>query len=448
MYLAYQVVGAGERAIVLAAGGPTHAEGMWDVPQLARFVEQLSRFGRVVLFDKRGVGLSDRVTETVTVEQAADDILRIMDAVAVDTAVLFGMLEGASACLVAAARHPERVHAVVAFATAPTFVPGQSGSISLEVAEALRGGLREKWGSGVSMTLASDARARDPATVAAWQRLERMSGTPTTVARWLDYWLSIDVRPYLPEVHAPVLVVHTGDTFFADLQAARSLCEQLPHARLIELTDRYNDNLVSGGAFLDEVEDFIAGTRLSASRDRHMVALLVTDLVGSTQTMARMGDTAWREYLGEHRRSVREALQRYEGTEIDTAGDGFLATFRLASSALRCAIDIRDDALAAGVAVRQGIHAGEVTVLGSGIAGQAVHAAARIAGLAGAGEILASESAYQLAEPGSLSSEPTGARVLRGLPDRMRIRRITGLRHPQPSASVPPADPPPPLAPS
>lgn len=425
VYLAYQVLGGGDRAILLATGAPTHIEGFWDVPELAGFVEQLSHLGRLAVFDKRGVGLSDRVTEPPTLEQAADDILHIMGAAGMDQAVLFGMAEGASACLVAAAMHPERVLAVVAFEPVPSFVPGGQWGISLETAQMLRRTIAESWGSGLTLALASGVTAHDPRAVAAWQRLERMTATPTSAALWLEYLFTVDVSPYLDRVQVPVLAVHTTGNRFIDTQAVRWMCDQLPHARLIEVDGDITEAVVAGGTVLDEAEDFIAGTRVSSLRRRQLVALLVTDLVGSTQTLTRVGDRAWQGILEDHRRVVREALRRYEGTEIDTAGDGFLATFRLASTALHCAAEIRDVSQAAAVPVRQGVHAGEVTTLEPGITGQAVHATARLAALAGAGEVLVSDTAYALAGSDSVPSEPAGTRALRGIANRMRVHRLT-----------------------
>lgn len=424
LYLAYQVLGGGEREIVLAFGGPSHVEAVWDVPELAGFIEQLSDVGRVVIYDKRGVGLSDRVTGPLSAETAADDLVTVVDAAGFSRPVVVGIVDGASIALVAAVRHPDRIRAVVAVEPAPSFVPGGSPwGLPLPDAEMIRR-LADNWGSGAMLATASGALSADPRVMASWQRYERIAATPTTARWWLETLLALDVREYLPQVPVPVLVVHARHNLYARVDALRWLADQLPRSRVVELDGDIYEVLLAGGTMLDEAEDFITGTRISSSARRALVALLMTDLVGSTQTLARVGEHAWRRLLEDHRRAVREALRRYEGTEVDTAGDGFLATFRLPSQALRCAVDIRDTGEATGVAVRQGVHAGEITLLDGDIAGQAVHATARIAALGGAGDVVVSDAVLVLATGDHPPAEPLGTRTLRGLPGRWRLHRL------------------------
>ncbi|WP_159796295.1 adenylate/guanylate cyclase domain-containing protein [Puerhibacterium puerhi] len=241
--------------------------------------------------------------------------------------------------------------------------------------------------------------------------------------------LQMDLRPYLSGVSAPVIVVRPKDGSLVPLEGVRWLVDHLPDARLIEVDGSLADAALPGGPVLAELEELVAGTRTATPARRELRAILVTDLVGSTALLRQLGDEGWRRLLASHRAVVRTALARYQGTEIDTAGDEFLATFTLPSNALRCAMEIRDVSRTQGVAVRQGLHAGEVSVLSDGIAGGTVHAAARVSALAGAGEILLTETILQMFAGDTPSCEPAGSRVLRGLPGRWRLHRVADASH-------------------
>ncbi|MEZ0447210.1 adenylate/guanylate cyclase domain-containing protein [Cellulomonas sp. ICMP 17802] len=439
VYLAYQVLGQGDSEFLVVHGGLTHVEAMWDIPEISGFIEQLARIGRVAIFDKRGMGLSDRVTELVELDVSALDIIAVMDAAGLVRPVLFGPADGASQCFAAAALYPHRVTGIVALEPAPSFVVDNDDPWGFpeDVATSIREVVDRGWGQGVLLAMGAGVVGHDPRVIAAFQRYERMAATPATAAWWVRCFLNTDSRPYLGTVLAPVVVIHARDNATALVGHVRWVADHLPNARILELDGDLADLLMPGGPVLDELEDLAAGTRVGGAAHRQLVALLVTDLVGSTRSMTSLGEEGWRRLLEDHRRMVRSALTRYAGTEIDTAGDGFLATFRLASQALRCAVDIRDGSAPTGVAVRQGVHAGEVSVFDAGVAGQAVHAAARVAALAGAGDVYVTDVALALCTGEHPPAEMVGTRVLRGVPGRWRVHRLTDATVPIPEAAFP-----------
>lgn len=421
LYIAYQVAGEGERDFVQSFGGPTHLEALWEIPEIAGTVEQLTHLGRVIVYDKRGAGLSDRPPGVVTLEERATDLVAVMDAAGSEQAVLVGSADGAAASLVTAALFPHRVSGVVASQVLASFLADAEHPWGMqpEAAEMFR---HQQWGEAGSLSLIGFAP--DPRLAEGWRRWERMAATPAAALWSFRSMMAIDLRPYLSRIHAPVLIVRPDEDFLVDPDGVTWLAEHLPDARVVDVPGRIGSAILPGGPVLDEIEEFVVGTRTSATTERALRVVLVTDLVGSTALLDRLGEDGWRRLLGSHRAVVRAALARYGGTEIDTAGDGFLATFELPTHALRCAQEIRDVCAGHGVAVRQGIDAGEVSVLPDGIAGLAVHAAARVAGHAGAGEVLVTETVLALATGNHAPCDPVGARVLKGIPGRRHLYRL------------------------
>lgn len=251
-----------------------------------------------------------------------------------------------------------------------------------------------------------------------------MAATPSVALGFLRSIGALDLRPYLSRVRAPVLVIRPEEDLVVPLEAARWLVDHLPDARLVEVPGTHFESVLPGGPVLDEIEDFIAGTRTAGAAARRLRVVLITDLAGSTALLERLGEDGWRRLLGSHREVVRAALARWSGTEIDTAGDGFLATFELPTHALRCAQQIRDVSGQQGIAVRQGLHAGEVTLVADGIAGIAVHVAARVGAHAGVGEVLLTDTVLALVTGSRPPCEPVGARALKGVPGRWRLHRL------------------------
>ena len=421
-------LGQGDREFLIANGGVTHLEAMWDIPELSGFTEQLAQVGRVAIFDKRGVGLSDRVAEAPDPRhQRPGRYRRHGTAAGLAQPVLFGPADGASHCLAAAALYPHRVSGIVALEPAPTFVVDKEDPWGFpeHVAQMIQQMVDQAWGQGILLAMGAGVVGHDPRVIAAFQRYERMAATPATAAWWVRCFLNTDVRPYLARVKAPVVVVHARGNATALVSHVQRVADHLPNARFLGglrgTSPTYS--CLAAPSWMSLRTSLPEHASGEPPTDQ-LVALLVTDLVGIDPGDVSSGEEGWRRLLEDHRRMVRAALTRYAGTEIDTAGDGFLATFRLASQALRCAVEIRDASAPSGVAVRQGVHAGEVSVFDTGVAGQAVHAAARVAALADAGDVYVTDVALTLCTGEHPPAEQVGTRVLRGVPGRWRLHRL------------------------
>ena len=421
--IAYQVAGDGPMDLVVVPGLVSHVEAFHELPGYSRFVERLGSFARVITFDKRGTGLSDRVADAPSYEQRMDDVLAVMDAAASKRAALFGISEGGPLGALFAATLPGRTTALITFgafarvASAPDYPIG----LEREVGDQMGTALADSWGTGASLGLFSASRAHDPQAQVLWAKMERLAASPGGIRSLMRILGEIDVRCVLPSVAVPTLVLHaTGDLF--PVEVSRYLAEHIPGARWVELkgVDHYPwfgcvDPLVA------EIEEFLTGVRPQPDADRVLATLLFTDIVDSTARAAEMGDRHWRELLEKHHALVRRELQRFRGREIDTAGDGFLATFDGPARAVRCAAAIRDAIAGLGLAVRAGLHTGECELVGSSVAGIAVHLGARIAALAGAGEVLVSSTVKDLVAGSGLSFADRGVHVLKGVPGEWRI---------------------------
>jgi class 3 adenylate cyclase/pimeloyl-ACP methyl ester carboxylesterase len=430
-YLAYQVIGEGVRDIVLHPPAVSHLEFMWEVPEATRNLRRLVGLGRVIMFDSRGVGMSERTTRPVSVEQRSDDIVAVMDAAASKRAVLCGSLEGAAVVLVTAARYPDRVESVIAAEAMAAARPdathpwGYNAAILEQVGTILESG---GWGEAVLPRLAAPALADDPRIFNTFKRIERQAATPSMAGSLLRSLLDIDIREYLPAVQAPVLVIHDISNPMPDVRGIRWLAEQLPNARFRQIEDTGVLPWFPGDGLFGEIEEFLEGTRRAGRDDLSVATVLFTDLVGSTEHLVRTGDRGWEATLEAHRTAVRQALARHRGNEIDTAGDGFLAVFALPSDAVRCADEIRSDAATQGLQVRAGMHAGEVVTQPSGVFGVAVHVAARVAARAQPGEVLLTETVHTLTMGAGVEYETAGEHQLKGIPGTWRLYRLRSKR--------------------
>jgi len=430
-YLAYQVIGEGVRDIVLQPFAVSHLEFMWEVPEAARVLRRFAGLGRVIVFDNRGVGMSERTTLPVSVEQRSDDVVAVMDAAASKRAVLCGSLEGAAVVLVTAARYPDRVESVIAAEAMAAARPdaahpwGYNAAILEQFATILESG---GWGEAVLPRLAAPALADDPRILNTFKRMERQAATPSMVGSLLRSLLDIDIREYLPAIQAPVLVMHDISNPMPDVKGIRWLAEQLPNARFRQIHETGVIPWLPGDSLLGEIEEFLEGTRRASPDDRSVATVLFTDLVGSTEHLVRTGDRGWAATLEAHRTAVRQALARHRGNEIDTAGDGFLAVFALPSDAVRCADEIRSDAATQGLRVRAGMHAGEVVTQPSGVLGVAVHVAARVAARAQPGEVLLTQTVHTLTMGAGLEYETAGEHQLKGIPGTWRLYRLRSKR--------------------
>lgn len=425
--IAYQVVGDGPIDVVLVQGFATHLDMQWEAPAMAGFFERLASFSRLVLFDKRGTGLSDPVSDVPTLEQRVDDVRAVLDAFGSERAALFGISEGGPMSVMFAAAHPARVSALILHGAmgrtteAPDY-PWASPADALR--ESAAQFIAPYWGRDARGTveLFAPSIADDPRAVELAERLERSAASPAMVWKIFEMFLDVDVRAILPTINVPTLVLHRRGDRVVNWRAGRELASQIPDARYVELPGV--DHLPWAGdpeAVLGEVEEFLTGTRSVPETDRVLATVMFTDLVGSTERAAEIGDARWRDLLAEHQARVRRAFARFHGHEVKTLGDGFLATFDGPARAIRCAHTIASDVRSLGLEARIGLHTGEVELVRRDIGGIAVHIAARVADLAGAGEVLVSSTTKELVAGSGLRFVERGTRRLKGISDEWRL---------------------------
>ena len=425
LQIAYEVFGEGPRDLVLVHGWVTNLELIWEHPRVARALERLGSFCRVLNFDKRGTGLSDRVPldRLPTLEERMDDVRAVMDAASCRRAVLFGHSEGGPMSLLFAAAYPERVEGLVLYGTFATrrWHEDYPWAPTPEERERHVRAVREGWGGIVHLPELAPGVMNDEEFREWWARYLRSSASPAGAAALTSMNSDADVRAVLPTIHVPTLIVHrTGDRR-TDVRGARWMAEQIPGARFVELPGEDHLIWADPDPILDQVEEFVTGVPPAAVPDRVLLTVLFTDVVASTELLAELGDEAWRGLLDRHDETVRRYLQRYRGREIATTGDGFLAVFDGPARAVRCAQAIADAVVALGLEIRAGIHTGEVELRGEDIGGLAVHVAARIAALASAGEVLTSATVRDLTSGSGIVFESRGESELRGVPGRWAL---------------------------
>jgi pimeloyl-ACP methyl ester carboxylesterase len=429
--IAYQVVGEGPIDLVLVLGFATHLELQWESPPFARFFERISSFSRLLIFDKRGMGLSDPVTEVPTLEQRIDDVRAVMDAAGSERAALFGISEGGPMSVLFAATHPERVNALVLHGAMgrTTEAPDYPWA---SPAEALRESAAEfivpSWGQEAEgiVELFAPSFAADPQAVAFNARMERSAASPAMVQQVFEMFLDIDVRAVLPTIQVPTLVLHRRSDRVVNRRAGKELAARIPRARYVELPGI--DHLPWAGdaeAVLGEVEEFLTGARSAPEPDRVLATVMFTDIVGSTERASELGDARWRELLSGHHAAVRRELTRFRGLEVKTLGDGHLATFDGPARAIQCGHAIAEAASSLDLEVRIGLHCGEVELMGQDVGGIAVHIAARVGALAAAGEVLVSSTVKDLVAGSGIRFVDRGAQQLKGISDEWRLFAAT-----------------------
>ena len=425
--IAYQVTGDGPIDVVVVLGFATHLELQWELPGFARFFERLGSFARLIIFDKRGTGLSDPVAEVPTLEQRIDDVRAVMDAAGSERAALFGVSEGGPMSVLFAATHPERVNALILHGAmgrtteAPDY-PWASPADALR--EAAAEFIAPYWGRDPEgmVDLFAPSSAGDPRALELTARLERSAASPAMVQQIFEMFLDIDVRAILPTISVPTLVVHRHGDRVVNRRAGEELASQIPGARYLELPGI--DHLPWAGetdAELGEIEEFLTGSRSMPEPDRVLATVMFTDIVGSTEKASALGDARWREVLGAHHDAVRRELAKFRGQEVKTLGDGYLATFDGPARAIRCGRAIAEAAHSLGLQVRIGLHCGEVELLGDDVGGIAVHIAARVGALAGPGEVLVSSTVKDLVAGSGIGFTDRGPTRLKGLEDEWRL---------------------------
>ena len=425
--IAYQVVGDGPIDLVLVLGFATHLELQWESPPFARFFERISSFSRLIIFDKRGTGLSDPVTEVPTLEQRIDDVRAVMDAAGSERAVLFGISEGGPMSALFAATHPDRVAALVLHGAMgrTTEAPDYPWA---SPAEALRESAAEfiapYWGQQAEgmVELFAPSFADDPEAVEFTARMERSAASPAMVQQIFEMFLDIDVRGILPTIHVPTLVLHRRGDRVVNRRAGKELATQIPGARYVELPGI--DHLPWAGdaeAVLGEIEEFLTGGRSVTEPDRVLATVMFMDIVGSTERAAELGDARWRELLAAHQVAVRRELRRFRGREVKTLGDGCLATFDGPARAIRCGRAIAEAAPSLGLEVRTGLHCGEIELIEEDVGGIAVHIAARVGALAAAREVLVTSTVKDLVAGSGIRFVDRGVKHLKGISDEWRL---------------------------
>jgi class 3 adenylate cyclase len=422
--IAYQVYGEGDLDLVVAFPYVSNLDMLWEMPAMERFIRRLGSFARVIPFDRRGVGLSDPVDSTPTLEERMDDVRAVMDAAGSERAALFGMSEGAMMCMLFAAAHPERTSALVLWGAMArsTWAEDYPWAPPREaVLEAEKELVLPFWGQGATLEVFSPSLAGNPKAREMQARFERQSASPMRVGRLLEIFLDTDVRETLPAIRTPTLVIHRRGDHAVNYRAARWLAGQIEGSAYLELDGVDHFPWGGGGDGMDEIEEFLTGVRPPPSPQRVLATVLFTDIVDSTKRAEELGDSRWRRLLEDHQALVRERLERFEGREVKTTGDGFLATFDGPTRAVECARAIADDMPGLGVEIRAGLHAGEVELMGDDVGGIAVHVAARIAALAGPGEVLASRTVRDLAVGSGIEFRPAGSHRLKGVADEWEV---------------------------
>jgi class 3 adenylate cyclase len=421
--IAYQVTGNGPFDLVLVSGFVSHLELDWKEPRHARFLERLGSFARLIRFDKRGTGLSDRPSALGGIEARMDDVRAVMDAVDCERAALFAYWEGGPMAAVFAATYPERTSALVLFGTFARRTRSEDYPWHWSRDDAAAGAAHtaEVWGTDQTTALEVFSPGADAALRRWWIARDRAGATPGAVRDLILSNLDIDVRPVLPAIQAPTLVLHPEVTGGEGAYIAA----RIPGARLVVTPDQqYLPWLVPDA--MDEAEHFLTGVRPTPLGDRVLATILVTDLVGSTDRAREVGDRAWSELLEQHYAEVRYELERFRGEEVDTAGDGFLALFDGPARAIRCALEVRHSLRELGLDMRAGVHTGEVERLrGEKPRGIAVHIGSRVATCAAPGEVLVTATTRDLVAGSGLEFEDRGEHQLRGIPEARHLFNVT-----------------------
>jgi class 3 adenylate cyclase len=413
---------------VLVPGFTTHLELAWEYEPSARLLEGLASFARVITFDRRGSGLSDPVADAPTLEQRMDDVRAVMDAAGCERAALLGISEGVPMSILFAATYPARVRALVC-------TGGMARSTYAEdypwgtPAEALTESIVElilpNWGDGSMVDVSAPSQAGDTESRSFYGRLERSTASPGMMVALGQMFLDLDVRAVVPSVHVPALVLHRTRDRLVNVRHGRWLAEHLPNARMVEFEgDDHPFLYESPDEWLGEIQEFLTGARAVPVSDRMLATVMFTDIVDSTRTAVELGDKRWRDVLERHQRAVRDDLAHFNGREVKSTGDGFLATFDGPARAINCAQAILQSSEPLGISVRAGLHTGECEVMGEDIGGIAVHIAARVSARAEPQELLVSRTVKDLVAGSGLAFTDRGAHTLKGVPDTWQLYAV------------------------
>jgi class 3 adenylate cyclase len=422
IHIAYQIHGDGPIDLVLCNGAVTHLDVLWEEPAYRRFCEQLASFTRLIRFDKRGMGLSDRV-RIGTLEERMEDVHAVLNATGSKRAALIGISEGGPMSMLFAASYPERTHALVlcgAEVCERTSDDWPWGEATPEEFETSMRSLPERWGAGRGLDHIAPSIAND-ATRAWWGKLQTHGMTPADAEAFMRIAFGIDVRHVAPAIRVPTLIVHRDGDRVCHVENARWLARNISGARYVELHGVDHAPFAGKDDIVPEIREFLTGSREALEPDRVLATVLITDLVGSTELVRERGDRAWRDLLERHYSVVRRELARFRGSEINTFGDGVLATFDGPARAIRCALAMVDAVGGLGLGMRAGLHTGECERAGNDLTGIAVHVGARIAATAGSGEVVVSSTVRDLVAGSGLNFVDRGSHRLKGVDKPWRL---------------------------
>jgi len=424
--IAYRVFGDAELDLLWVPGFVSHVELYEADPAIRAFMRRLASFARLIIFDKRGTGLSDPVAGVPSLEERTEDMLAVLDAAGSQRPALFGISEGGAASALFAATYPERTRGLIIYGTAAR--GGRDAEhpwgLSQNAYDKMFAAL-DAWGEGRSLDAFAPSIKANPVQRMAWGAFERAAASPGMARSIVRAWMDVDLEPILPLIRVPTLVMHrTGD--FLDVVGGRYIGEHVPGARYVELPGDDHMPWIDFAPIVDEIEEFLTGARHSAEPERALATVLFTDIVDSTRKAAELGDRDWRGLLDRHDELVRAELRRHGGREVKATGDGFLATFESPAAAIRCAQEVATGVQALGIRTRAGIHTGECELRGDDVAGMAIHIGARIGALAGPDEVLVSGTVKDLVVGSGIEFEDLGSRELKGVPGEWRLYRAHG----------------------
>lgn len=426
VHIAYQVVGEGALDLVLVHGWISHLEHQWEDPSLARFLDRMASFSRLILFDKRGTGLSDRVADSAlpTLEQRMDDVRAVMDAVGSTRAALFGVSEGGPLSALFAATYPMRTSALIMYGAYAKWIRDADypWAPSREDHEAAFEAYEKHWGTPVGLKVLAPSVASDERWRQWWGQHQRLSASPGAGVTLYRMNVEIDIRQILPTIRVPTLILHRLGDGLMNPGGARYMAGRIPAAKFVELPGA--DHIAWIGevdTLLAEIEEFLTGVRPTSEVDRVLATVLFVDIVASTERAAALGDARWRDLMDNYQQQVGKEVARLGGRVINTAGDGVFASFDGPARAIRCACAVRDAVAALGLTIRSGLHTGECERNGDKIAGIAVHIGARVAAHAGPGEILLSSTVKDLVAGSGLRFLDRGSHSLKGVAGRWRL---------------------------
>ncbi len=431
VHIAYQVLGEGPVDLVFVPGFVSNVEAAWTSPPRADFFRRLASFSRLILFDKRGTGMSDRTSQIFTLEQRMEDVLAVMDAAGSKRAALFGLSEGGPMSFLFAASYPQRTRALILYGSYAKRSSASDYPYGWEPDkwDAVLANIERNWGTpqGIDLNMWAPSIAGDEQRASATAAYFRAAASPGAALAVMKMNREIDVRDILPSIRVPTLILHRTGERVIDVENARYMASRIPGATLVEL--RGIDHIPWAAdiePLVQEVEEFLTGERHVVESERVLATVQFTDIVQSTERAAALGDRKWRELLEGFQSLVRLELSRFRGREIDTAGDGFLASFDGPARAIRCAAAVRERARSQGIEIRAGVHTGECEIIGDKLGGIAVHTGSRVAGKAQPGEIMVSQTVKDLVAGSGLAFAERGLHTLKGVPGEWRLYAFAG----------------------